>query len=146
MAEAGAHEVVAAALQKFPGDPQVVARATGLLANMSNVPCVCPILERCGVLTLAQRVLEGSAANTGNVSVAVATNADVSAAAATSQHQQGQDQQEEDAVEGRRAQSQGGALLGEELARGLGEPGLPFVRDFVQYLLTNLHDHSLASA
>jgi len=81
MVDAGAHEIVAVALQSFPSNTKVVARATGLLANMSNVPCVCPALQRCGVLKLAQE------------------------------------------------------LLGEE------EPSSPFVRDFVQYLLSNLQEH-----
>jgi len=57
MADCGAHEVIAAALQRFPEDVKIVARATGLLANMSNVPYVCPKLHRCGVLALARRFL-----------------------------------------------------------------------------------------
>jgi len=57
MAGAGVHEAVASALQRFPSDAKVVARATGLLANMSNVANVCPALQRCGVLALARQLL-----------------------------------------------------------------------------------------
>jgi len=86
MADAGAHEVVALALQRFSTEDKVVARATGLLANMSNVPCVCDTLKDCGVLTLAREMLVGNEL---------------------------QDRVEES----------------------------PFVRDFVQYLLSNLQEH-----
>jgi len=64
MVDAGAHEIVAASLVAFPGDDKIVARATGLLANMSNVPCVCPVLHRCGVLELALRLRERREAET----------------------------------------------------------------------------------
>jgi len=57
MVEAGTHELAARALHLFPDDGKVVARATGLLANMSNVPCVCQALQRCGVLALAKNIL-----------------------------------------------------------------------------------------
>lgn len=57
MVEAETHEVVATALRSFPSDSNVVTRATGLLANMSNVPCVCPVLQRCGVFALARDLL-----------------------------------------------------------------------------------------
>lgn len=93
MADAGAHEVIAAALQRFPKDVKIVARATGLLANMSNVPCVCPKLQQCGVLALARRFL----------------------------------------------------IDGEPRPGLAQESATPFVRDFVQYLLTNLQEHHDAS-
>lgn len=57
MASAGVHEAVASALKRFPSDTKVVARATGLLANMSNVANVCPALQRCGVLAPARQLL-----------------------------------------------------------------------------------------
>lgn len=57
MADAGAPEIVTGALQRFPADTKVATRATGLLANMSNVPCVCAALQKCGVLSLARALL-----------------------------------------------------------------------------------------
>lgn len=56
MVDYGVHQVVAQALLSFPTDTKVVMRGTGLLANMSNVPTVCPALQRCGVLNIAQRL------------------------------------------------------------------------------------------
>lgn len=56
MVDYGVHQVVAQAVLNFPTDANVMMRGTGLLANMSNVPCVCPALQRCGVLNIAQRL------------------------------------------------------------------------------------------
>mmetsp|Transcript_120134 Transcript_120134/g.339990 ORF Transcript_120134/g.339990 Transcript_120134/m.339990 type:complete len:323 (+) Transcript_120134:101-1069(+) len=63
MAEVDAHEVVVLALQNFPKHRKVVARATGLLANMSNVPRVCAMLQRTGALSLAFSILQQDVAS-----------------------------------------------------------------------------------
>jgi len=86
MVQANTHEVVAIALQNFPSENKVLTRATGLLANMSNVPCVCPVLQRCGIFAIARDILL----------------------------------------------KQG--LVGSE------EASMPFLREFAQYLLSNLED------
>lgn len=57
MAEAGAHETAVAALRGFPDDARLIARATCLLANMSNVPCVCSLLQCGEVQGLMDRIL-----------------------------------------------------------------------------------------
>lgn len=52
------HDAVAAAARRFPAGSQIVSLAMSLLANMSNVPRVCPLLRECGVEALALQFLE----------------------------------------------------------------------------------------
>jgi len=116
MAIAGAHEVAAAALSRFPFSPRVVARAAGLLANMSNVPSVCPSLQQCGVLRLAQKILDESGS--------------------ASPDQNSQDSE---------APAGGDAMIDTEVnqADQAQDASQQFVRDFVQYLMTNLEEHGV---
>jgi len=102
MVEAGTHQLAARALQSYPDNGRVVARATGLLANMSNVPCVCPALQRCGVLSLAQSLLDKETAATSPLSEEESSSQESSP----------------------------------------DTPASPFVREFVQYLVSNLQEHS----
>lgn len=62
MASLHVHKLAAKAWHDFPKKVELVARATGLLANMSNIRRVCPLLHKHGVDVLATKLIRSEEA------------------------------------------------------------------------------------